>query len=152
MSKIRYLVNIDFYLWLVHARKRYFKMSTKYKKLCLAKYGLHLSIYIFHWYQWSRHQSMSVGGALISVALTIAALTSVVNSTDFSGTEHHRTDISEFRAPTLVALTIVALKSVALTSSHWCQWAVGTNFIVLSVSKVLSNERGQSRCHLAGEI
>ena len=61
---------------------------------------------------------MSVGGALISVALTIAALTSVVNSTDFSGTEHHRTDISEFRAPTLVALTIVALKSVALTSSH----------------------------------
>ena len=49
---------------------------------------------------------MSVGGALISVALTIAALTSVVNSTDFSGTEHHRTDISEFRAPTLVALPV----------------------------------------------
>ena len=61
---------------------------------------------------------MSVGGALISVALTIAALTSVVNSTDFSDTEHHRTDISEFWAPSLVALTIVALKSVALTSSH----------------------------------
>jgi len=51
---------------------------------------------------------MSVGGALISVALTIAALTSVVKSTDFNGTEHHRTDISEFWA----------LKSVALTSSH----------------------------------
>ena len=28
------------------------------------------------------------------------------------------------------------------------RWANGT---VLSVSKVLSNERGQSRCHLAGE-
>ena len=41
------------------------------------------------------------------------SLISVVNST-----EHQRTDISEFRAPTLVALTIVALKSVALTSSH----------------------------------
>ena len=56
---------------------------------------------------------MSVGGELISVALT-----TVVKSTDFSGTEHHRTDISEFWAPSLVALTIVALKSVALTSSH----------------------------------
>ena len=55
------------------------------------------------------------GGALISIALSIAALTSVVKSTDFSGTEHHRTDISEFRAPTLVALTIVALTIVALT-------------------------------------
>ena len=61
---------------------------------------------------------MSVGGALISAALTIAALTSVVNSTDFSGTEHRRTDFSEFRAQTLVALTIGALKSVALTPSH----------------------------------
>jgi len=59
---------------------------------------------------------ISVGGELISVALTIAALTSVVKSTDFSGTEHHCTDISEFWVPTLVALTIVALKSVALTS------------------------------------
>ena len=56
---------------------------------------------------------MSVGGALISVALTIAALTSVVKSTDFSGIEHHRTDISEFWAPTLVAMNIVALISVS---------------------------------------
>ena len=37
MSKIRYVVNIDVYLWLVYVRKRYFKMSTKYKKLCFAK-------------------------------------------------------------------------------------------------------------------
>ena len=37
---------------------------------------------------------MSVGGALISVALTIAALTSVVKSIDFSGTDNRRTEIS----------------------------------------------------------
>ena len=37
MSKIRCLVNIDFYLWLVNVRKRYFKISTKYQKLCFAK-------------------------------------------------------------------------------------------------------------------
>ena len=36
MSKIRYLVNINFYLWLVYVWKIYFKMSTKYKKLCIA--------------------------------------------------------------------------------------------------------------------
>jgi len=37
MSKIRYIVNIDFYLWLVYDSKIYFKMSTKYQKLCFAK-------------------------------------------------------------------------------------------------------------------
>ena len=38
-------------------------------------------------------------------------------STDFSCTDNRSTDISEFWAPTLVALSVVALKSVALTSS-----------------------------------